>query len=118
MKKYFSFLTIIFILLISFTSNAQKMESGSFFVGPEISGYNLDKGNGDRIVTVEIKFKKPFENKPNVIFSVAQVDADKNTNLRYTVESSFVSQEGFLIKVKTWSDCKIYGLGGYWIAYE
>lgn len=118
MKKYFSLSTIFFLLLISFNVNAQKMESGHFFVGPEVSGYNLDKGNGDRIVTVEVKFKKPFENKPNIVFTVTQVEADKNTNLRYTVESSFISQDGFLIKVKTWSDCKIYGLGGFWIAHE
>ncbi|NPV11531.1 MAG: hypothetical protein HPY57_07055 [Ignavibacteria bacterium] len=49
---------------------------------------------------------------------VNQIDADKTTNLRYKVEATTVSRDGFALKITTWGDTKIFGIGGFWIAHQ
>jgi hypothetical protein len=68
-------------------------------------------------MTIEVNFKNPFEVKPDVILSVAQVDADKVANQRYNVEVMSVSRDAFTIKIHTWSDSKIFSISGYWLAH-
>lgn len=65
---------------------------------------------------LEIKFDKPFEKTPEIILSVSQIDADKNSNIRYKAEALSVSKEGFIIKVRTWADSRIFSISGYWFA--
>lgn len=81
-------------------------------------GFNLDKGNGERVVTISDDFPNPFEKKPIVMVGVNQIDADKTTNLRYKVEATTVSRDGFALKITTWSDTKIFRIGGFWIAHQ
>jgi hypothetical protein len=45
------------------------------------------------------------------------LDATTQTNIRYNVSPISISRDGFTIKVATWSDSKLYGIGGYWIAH-
>lgn len=111
---------IIPILLFSFIYNtalAQKeFKSGSWSVNQSIGGYSLDKNNGDRNMTLEIKFDIPFKKKPQLLISISQLDADKDSNIRFKAEVILRSNEGFTLKVKTWSDSKIYSISGYWLA--
>jgi hypothetical protein len=67
---------------------------------------------------INVEFSKPFEKKPNVLVCVNQVDADKTTNLRYKVEATAISRDGFILKIITWGDTKIFGIGGFWIAHQ
>jgi hypothetical protein len=105
---YFLFTASIFCQTIG--------ETGKFSVNPATPGFTLDKGDGERTVNLEIRFTKKFTSKPELIFSVSGVDASRDANLRYSVESTFVSNEGFLLKIKTWGDTKIFGITGSWIA--
>ncbi len=105
------------VAFITLSLKAQTIgETGKFSVDSSTPGYTLNKGDGERTVTLEVKFTKKFTSKPDLIFAVNIVDANKECNLRYAVESSFVSAEGFLLKVKTWGDSKINQLSGSWIA--
>lgn len=115
MKKLF--LIAFALILTSSIAFGQSVQSGTWFSGVG-EGFTLDKGSGERVVLISVEFPKPFEKKPMVVVGVNQVDADKTTNLRYKVEATSVSRDGFSIKIITWGDTKIFGIGGFWIAHQ
>jgi len=112
-------LSVFFAVCLTFVSVfAQSgIQSGKFTANASTEGYTLNKNSGDRSVSIEIAFPKPCETKPVIVLSVTSIDADKSTNVRYSVEAVSVSRDGFTIKVSTWSDSKIHGVTGQWIAY-
>ncbi|MCZ7601373.1 MAG: OmpA family protein [Melioribacteraceae bacterium] len=110
------FVVAIIILMSALLLNAQEMQSGQWRLTPSDGGFSLNSGNGDRIMQKEVRFKKPLDSMPNVSVTVAFLDADKNQNIRYDVKAISVSRDGFLIRIKTWGDTKIFGIGGYWFA--
>ena len=114
MKK----ITILMVLIFSFAVllSAQEMQSGQWRITQSESGFTLNSGNGDRIMQKEVRFAKPFESMPDVSVTVTFLDADKNQNVRYDVKAINVSRDGFVIRIKTWNDTKIFGMGGYWFA--
>ncbi|MGQ9799991.1 MAG: H-type lectin domain-containing protein, partial [Ignavibacterium sp.] len=116
MKKLIAVLTL-FVALTAMVSAQSRVQSGTWSVNPSVAGYNMDKNTGERTVTINVEFPKPFDTKPTVFLSVTQLDADKDTNARYNVEAMSVSRDGFTIKVKTWADSKIYSISGYWLAH-
>lgn len=67
-------------------------------------------------MTLEIEFDKPFKNKPQILLSISQIDADRESNVRYNVTAVSVSKDGFTLKVDTWSDSRIFSISGYWLA--
>ncbi len=114
MKKALLFLAIFFALAV--TANAQQVLTGTYRFDKKLADYTLDKNDGDRVVQMEITFAKPFDTKPEVLVSVNYLDGDKNTNLRFELKTLSVSRDGFTIQVKTWSDTKIFAIGGGWMA--
>lgn len=116
MKNLFIITTII-TLLSAITLLAQ-VQSGTWSVKEGQAGYNLHTNQGERAMTISVKFPTPFENKPKVALSVTQIDTDKNANQRYNVEAISVSRDGFTIKIRTWADSKVFSISGYWIAHE
>ena len=117
MKKFYLFFTISIFPLISNSINAQTFQSSSWSINQSIEGYSLDKNNGERTMTLGVKFDKPFTKKPQVILSVTQIDSDKETNTRYNVEVISISRDGFTLKVRTWAESKLFSISGYWAAY-
>jgi hypothetical protein len=119
MKKLFSISFVLFFILSSSYLFAQvAIQSGTFSANTSTPGYTLDKNSGDRSVTIEVNFDKPFDKKPTVVLAVVKLDADNKTNLRYNIETLSVSRDAFTVKISTWSEGKIYGIGGSWIAYS
>ncbi|MCF8259911.1 MAG: H-type lectin domain-containing protein [Melioribacteraceae bacterium] len=109
----------LFVLLYAFTfASAQEIQSGNFTFNSKSAGFNLNGGSGERFFTFDIKFEEEFGDIPKVIVGVTEIDADKNTNLRYKLEPISITSEGFTLKVKTWADTKIFLLGGFWLAHE
>jgi hypothetical protein len=108
-----------FILIFTFIPlQAQpKMQSGSWSFNQSVEDYTLDKNSGDREMILEISFEKSFDKIPKVYLSIAQLDASKETNLRYRIETVSISRDGFTLKVSTWSDSIIFSISGYWFAY-
>jgi hypothetical protein len=116
MKKLSVFAALVFFIAFTAMATAQ-IQSGSWASTAGDPSYNLNTNSGDRSMTIEVSYNKPFEVKPKVILSVTHFDGDKAFNLRYNVEVLSVSRDGFTIKIRTWSDSKIYGISGYWLAY-
>lgn len=117
MKRSFILLFAVFFLGFAALVTAQSTQSGSWSITPATSGYSLDKSTGERTMTIDVDFNKPFDTKPNIVLSVTQVDADKEFNYRINVEAMSVSRDGFTIKIRTWADSKIYSLSGFWLAH-
>lgn len=107
---------ILMFLVLTATIFAQQVQTGTYRFDRNLSDYTLDKNDGDRVVQLEVTFKTPFDIKPEVLVSVNFIDGDKTTNLRYEVKTISVSRDGFLVQVKTWSDTKIFAIGGGWMA--
>ena len=117
MKNFYSLSIFTLFLIISVSINAQTTQSSSWSVNQSIKAYSLDKNNGERTLTLGVKFEKPFTKKPQVILSVTQIDSDKETNTRYNVEAISISRDGFTLKVRTWAESKLFSISGYWVAF-
>jgi H-type lectin domain len=118
MKKLVLTSALLFLLAFTASTFAQsQVESGTFGVNSKTPNYTLNKNSGDRSVTVEVNFTKPFESKPDVVLSVTQMDANTSSNLRYDVEPVSISRDGFTIKITTWADCTINSIRGTWLAH-
>lgn len=111
-------LVIILAMMIAASGllNAQVVQSGTFKAGSNAPGYTLDQGTGDRSITIAVTFDKPFPQKPEVLLSTGSIDASKDGNIRYDVTATDISPRGFTIIARTWSDSKVYMIGGSWIA--
>lgn len=107
---------VIFLVLLLTTIVSAQTQSGDFFFDKSSSGYNLDKNNGMRFVEKEINFPVPFETKPQVFVTVSVIDAVSKSQIRYSVEPKGVSRDGFVVKISTWGDTQINGIGGMWFA--
>jgi hypothetical protein len=116
MKKLTVLAAIVFLVAFGSIASAQ-IQSGSWSSSTADPSFNLNTNTGDRSMTIEVNYDKPFDVKPKVILSVTNFDGDKAFNLRYSVEVLSVSRDGFTIKIKTWADSKIFGISGYWLAY-
>lgn len=118
MKKLTIFFTFAFTLLLAATLTAQTVQTGEFQANSKSSGYNLNKNEGTRVFTIEVRFDTPFETTPEVIVSVNYINADtKSKDLRFKVDTSAVTRDGFIIKIETWDDSIIYGIRGNWLAH-
>lgn len=114
MKKV---LAMIFIMSIFTVVFAQQVQSGDFIANKKaVSGFTLDANEGDRTVSLEVSFDKPFDIKPSIIVSVSILEATNSTPIRYNVSPTAISRDGFVIKIVTWGNTKIDRIGGSWIA--
>ncbi len=118
MKNLFFISSLLLVFGLTTLSFAQaQVESGKWGVNTSNTGYTLDGNEGDRSMTIDVSFDVPFDEKPDIILGVTMMDATTQTNTRYNVSPMSVSRDGFTVKVATWSNSKIYGIGGYWIAH-
>ena len=115
MKKLL-LISILSLFAFSFSVLAQQIDSGTFSANSTTPNYTLDKNSGDRTITIEINYHTAFDKKPEVILSVNQLDASTNSNVRYEVKTISVSRDNFIIQIKTWSESKIFGISGTWLA--
>lgn len=116
MKKFSLMSVVIFLFAFSFSVLAQQIETGTFSANSSTPNYTLDKNSGDRSITIEINFHTSFDKKPEIILSVNQLDASTNSNVRYEVKTISVSRDNFILQIKTWSESKIFGISGSWLA--
>lgn len=115
--KRLSFLAIVLFFVVFGSLTFAQTQSDFWTTKVGDAGYNLNTNSGERSMTVEVNFPKPYDIKPKVMVSVTLLDADKDVNTRYNVEVLSVSRDGFTIKIRTWADSKIFSIGGYWLSY-
>lgn len=111
-------LLVAFFLLFALSISAQTIKSGEFSADYTKAGFSLHENKGTRTFDMDINFDKSFGEMPNVFVSVTTVDADVKDNVRFKVEARGQSRDGFTIKVTTWGESKIFGIGGNWLAYS
>ncbi len=117
MKKLHVF-TLLFIFISSMMF-AQAIQSGEFSASESTNGYTLHKKEGRRSVNIEVAFPQAFESKPEIVLSVNKLVAETKDGkgIRYKVEASAVSRDGFIIKIETWDDSIIWSIAGSWLAH-
>ena len=116
MKKLM--LTLGLFLMVSAVAFSQaQVLSGTWSASTDTKSYTLNANTGDRTVTIQVNFLKPFENKPDVVVGISSIDVDKSTAVKYSVKPISVSRDGFTVQVKTWGDTKIYSVTGFWVAH-
>lgn len=116
MKKML--LTLGLFLMVSAVALSQsQVLSGTWGASTDSKSYTLNSNTGDRTITIQVNFLKPFESKPDVIVGVSSIDVDNNTAVKYAVKPISVSRDGFTVEVKTWGDTKIYSITGFWVAH-
>ncbi|NWG28558.1 MAG: H-type lectin domain-containing protein [Ignavibacteriaceae bacterium] len=116
MKKML--LTLGLFLMVSAVALSQsQVLSGTWGASTDTKSYTLNANTGDRTITIQVNFLKPFENKPDVVVGVSSIDVDNNTAVKYAVKPISVSRDGFTVEVKTWGDTKIYSITGFWVAH-
>ena len=118
MKKTQLISTILLSFLLVASLNAQSFQMGKFSANYKSEGYGLNKGDGPRSHTIEVRFEKPFETTPEFLLSVTHVNVETKdgVRVRYEVETKGVSRDGFIIEMSTWDDSKVHELRGKWMA--
>lgn len=99
------------------------MHSGTSTVKQQLTAhYTLHKGHGDRKVSTNVVFDKPFASAPPIIFvSLSQLDIDngnKKRDARLSCTATNITKEGFTIDFDTWNDTWIYSAACSWFAFD
>lgn len=116
MKKFLFVITVI--LFVCANSYAQSVvQSGNFFYSKDSPNYTLHANQGKRIVEYEITFTKPFDKKPKVVIMPSLIDAEKATQIRYSIRATGVSRDGFVLLAEVWGDTQLNSVGGFWLAH-
>jgi hypothetical protein len=78
--------------------------------------YNLPMWaeDGDRLVSVDITFTKPFKQAPAVTLGLSSIDVATNQNLRIWLHAKNVTAAGFMIEFSTWYDTHITQGAVFW----
>jgi len=116
MKRLF-LISTLFLLVSAFAFSQTQVLSGTWGASSDTKSYTLNQNSGDRSITIQVNFLKPFENKPDVVCGISSIDVDKGTAVRYAVKPISVSRDGFTVEVKTWGDTKINSVTGFWVAH-
>lgn len=118
MKKIIGSIFLILVFVLSSFSFAQtQVESGTWGISTATPNYTLSKNEGDRSMVINVSFDVPFEVKPDIVLGITMLDASDQTPVRYSISAMSISRDGFSIKVSTWSNTKINGISGTWLAH-
>ncbi|MDE5083559.1 MAG: H-type lectin domain-containing protein [Trichodesmium sp. St18_bin1] len=136
MKKIVGLLSLVLCLAIWFISPlAQASESDKLwkinspyliFQGGTVSytayeegdKWNLNSGSGDRTLVKHVDFGTPYySDNINVAVYLTGIDQDNAMDNRLQINPTNVTNQGFDIEYKTWSDSVINGLWLSWVAF-
>ena len=84
--------------------NFQFLASSGELFNHVDDGLEMWTGEGDRIVTEEIVFAKPFKASPIISLGLTGMDCAHDQNLRFRLSAVNVSNKGFTIEFLTWED--------------
>ena len=75
------------------------------------------RGDGARAVRKSVMFSQPFANTPHVQVSMAMWDISNNTNIRADVQAEDITETGFNIVFRTWSDTQVARVRVAWTSF-
>jgi len=84
----------------------------------ETPGWNLHEGTGTREFFIHINFEHSFTSIPKVLISLNGIDSLGSVNLRISARAENVTENGFDLVLKTWSDSVIYGVTTSWLSFS
>jgi hypothetical protein len=70
------------------------------------------------LYTYHINFNQKFSSPPHVVVSVSNLDEWKNGGVKWIVEPSDVSNDGFDVRIHAYPESVIYTIGGNWLAFQ
>lgn len=73
----------------------------------QISAVYSKTGQGGRVDSTTVLFKKPYSRPPQVIVIPIRLDADTQKNLRFEISVSKVTNSSFNVQVGTWENSQI-----------
>lgn len=80
------------------------------------TGGEMWTGHGARERRKPIKFSEPFRSVPSVQVSLSLWDMDQGANVRADISADKVTQTGFDLVFRTWSDTRVARVRMNWIA--
>jgi hypothetical protein len=79
--------------------------------------WDLNRGPGERLVKRYVSFAQGvFTKAPAVMVALSLMDTGNRANTRVEAYAENVSQSGFNMVFRTWSDSVTHGLSATWIA--
>jgi len=69
-----------------------------------------------RSVRRPVVFERKFSALPLVHVGVVGIDASKDDNLRLSVRAESITENGFVLRVETWLNTKIWSVEVSWLA--
>ena len=98
---------------------AIKIQSGEYYADFfDLDEYHyMYEGTDYRSYKYYITFNEKYENVPNVMVSISQLDTDSETNLRIDVSAENIDTSGFYCTIMTWHNTKIYRVKVSWISF-
>ena len=72
--------------------------------------------DGRREYLAHVNFVSPFNNVPLVHLGLTGFDIDKQESARISVEPTNITSYGFIVKVETWSNTRVYSVDINWLA--
>ena len=96
------------------------IESGKIFPSkkttPSWSLHYDDKGT--KVHTEKINFNKRFDSTPTVFVALSAQDVESSADLRLSVTTSNIDQNGFSLNFTRWHDTAVWGSCASWIAWD
>ncbi|KAF8454821.1 hypothetical protein BDZ91DRAFT_747151 [Kalaharituber pfeilii] len=75
----------------------------------------LTKAGGPKLIPIQ--FPQPFVRNAKVVVFVKGIHFDKNYDWNVETEAIDATENGFTLKLSTWADTVVLGLGVTWVAY-
>ena len=119
MQMRLCLLLVLIAAIMVPSAYGDMIQTGTAYSDYKNANWYLDETwDGERIFLQHVDFQQPFtEGQPPIVLVMLNaIDSDKDLNVRIAVSSESVTNYGFNIRYKTWSDTKLYGLGVTWIA--
>nr|WP_254868717.1 H-type lectin domain-containing protein [Phaeobacter sp. HF9A] len=80
------------------------------------SGGSMWTGQGPRERRLAVRFTRPFRRAPGVQVSASLVDMHQDTAHRMELVAENVTETGFDVVVRTWSDTRVARVRAAWMA--
>jgi hypothetical protein len=107
---------------MSFTQSTLKA-NGLLFISARGELFNhcdndgpMWSGRDDRVFRLEVVFDAAFDAPPLVTIGLSGVDVAHEQNARLVIEAEAISEKGFEVVLRTWSDTRIGRASVNWMA--